>query len=559
MHSTGADLVSGDRLTYLPLGGAGEIGMNMYAYGHGPRDRERFVIVDAGVMFPDMETTPGVDLIIPEFSWLCERRDRVDALFLTHAHEDHIGAVPFVLEELNVPVFARRFTAELTRRKLAEFGIDPGRIREVGATPEQVEAGPFSVEFVPVSHSVPESSSLLLEAGGHRIIHTGDLRLDRDPVIGPPFDSALWSRLAKPGVRALVCDSTNIFSRHEGHPEGSVGPAFAELLAETEGAMAATTFASNLARLKQLAEAAHACGRSVVLLGRAMVRMVEVGRATGVLDGFPSTVSPEEAVRLPRNRLLLLTTGSQGEPRSATAQLARGRFRGLELIAGDTLLYSSKTIPGNERSVALVMNRYAAKGVTVIDESAGHYHVSGHANRPDLAELYRLVVPDCVVPMHGEHRHLVEHMQFARGLGLSSFLVPNGTVLDIGGLRVDDGTVHTGRLYLDGSELTASDSGVVRKRQKMARSGLACVSVVLRGRSPPRCSAEVRLVGMVADGGSVDQDEIAEEVVNDLERGGRHRPAGDGDVQRRVETLVRQIVRDRLGKTPEVSVIVHRT
>lgn len=548
-----------NRLIYLPLGGAGEIGMNMYAYGYGPKDRERFIIVDAGVMFPDMETTPGVDLIIPEFSWLCERRDRIEALFLTHAHEDHIGAVPFLLEELDIPVFARRFTAELTRRKVAEFALEPGRIREVGASPEQVGAGPFSVEFIPVSHSVPESSSLLLEAGGRRIIHTGDLRLDPDPVIGPPFDPALWTKLAKPGVRALVCDSTNVFSRHEGHPEGSVGPAFAELLSETEGAIAATTFASNLARLKQLAEAAHACGRSVVLLGRAMIRMVEVGRATGVLDGFPSTVSPEEASRLPRRRLLLLTTGSQGEPRSATAQLARGRFRGLELIAGDTLLFSSKTIPGNERSVALVMNRYAAKGVKVIDESVGHYHVSGHANRPDLAELYRLVAPDCVVPMHGEHRHLVEHAQFARELGLSSFLVPNGTMLDIGGMRLEDGTVHSGRLYLEGFELMASDSGVVRKRLRMARSGLACVSVVLGGRSDLRSRAEVRLFGVVADGGSVDQDEIAEEVSNDLERTGRRRPVSDGDVQKRVETLVRQILRDRLGRAPEISVIVHRT
>ena len=448
-------------------------------------------------------------------------------------------------------MYARRFTAELTRRKLAEFALEPGRIREVDASPEQVGAGPFSVEFIPVSHSVPESSSLLLEAGGRRIIHTGDLRLDTDPVIGPPFDPALWTKLAKPGVRALVCDSTNVFSRHEGHPEGSVGPAFAELLAETEGAIAATTFASNLARLKQLAEAAQACGRSVVLLGRAMIRMVEVGRATGVLDGFPSTVSPEEASRLPRRRLLLLTTGSQGEPRSATAQLARGRFRGLELIAGDTLLFSSKTIPGNERSVALVMNRYAAKGVKVIDENVGHYHVSGHANRPDLAELYRLVAPDCIVPMHGEHRHLVEHMQFAREQGLSSFLVPNGTMLDIGGMRIEDGTVHSGRLYLDGFELMASDSGVVRKRLKMARSGLACVSVVLGGRSVQRCSAEVRLFGVVADGGSVDQDEIAEEVSNELERTGRRRPVSDGDVQKRVETLVRQTLRDRLGKTPK--------
>ena len=546
-------------MIYLPLGGAGEIGMNMYAYGFGPKGRERFIIVDAGVMFPDMETTPGVDLIMPDFDWLCERRNRVEALFLTHAHEDHVGAVPFVLEELDIPVFARRFTAELTKRKIAEFDLNPSRIKEVRPTPQKIKAGPFSVEFIPVSHSVPESSSLLLEVGGNRVIHTGDLKLDCDPVLGSPFDSVHWSRLAEPGVRALICDSTNVFSLREGRPEASVGPAFADLLAKTKGAMAATTFASNLARLKQLADAAKACGRSVVLLGRAMDRMVEAGRATGVLDGFPTTISTEEARNLPRNKILLLTTGSQGEPRSATAQLARGKFRGLELVAGDTLLFSSKTIPGNERSVARVMNRYAERGVRVIDDGAEIYHVSGHANRPDLAQLYRLVRPECVVPMHGEYRHLVEHVQLAGDAGLTSFLVPNGTRLDISAMQVEDEAVHAGRLYLDGTELIGSDSGVVRKRQKLARMGLACVSIVPGRGSSSRCLTEVRLFGLPSDRNGLDEAEIAAEVAGAFGQTGVRRPATDKDLRKRIESLVKQLVRTKIGKTPEVVVIVHRT
>ena len=546
------------RMIYVPLGGAGEIGMNMYVYGFGPRDREQIVLVDSGVMFPDMETTPGIDLIMPDFSWVLERRDRVEALFLTHAHEDHVGAVPYILEELDIPVFARPFTAELVRRKLEESGLNPGRVRSVKPTPEVVEAGPFSVQFIPVTHSVPESSSLLLEAQDVRVIHTGDVKLDQDPVIGPPFEPGLWSELARPGVDALVCDSTNVFVSRNGRPEGSVGPEVARLFAGTEGAIAATTFASNLARLKQLAEAAVTSGRSVVLLGRAMVRMVEIGRLTGVLDSFPGAISPEDARRLPRNRLLLLTTGSQGEQRSATSQLSQGKFRGLELVAGDTLLLSSKTIPGNERSVARVVNRFSARGIRVIDDGEELYHVSGHANRPDLSELYRLVDPGCIVPMHGEHRHLVEHARFAAECGFLSFTVPNGIVFNVSELRIEEEQASNGRLYLDGTELVEAESGITRTRLKMARMGLACVSIAFDRKPRVPRSIKVRLFGLPSDPELEDETEIARLVTADMRRNDNGRSVSDDDLRARVRKLVQKLVRERTGKSPEVGVMVHR-
>ncbi len=550
--------MSQSRFVYVPLGGAGEIGMNMYAYGYGPEGRERFVVVDAGVMFPDMETTPGVDLIMPDYSWLVEQGGRIDGLFLTHAHEDHIGAVPFLLEELEIPVFARPFTAELTRRKLSEFDLAPGLVRVVKQTSSPVAVGPFSVRFVPVSHSIPEASSLLLEAGGMRVIHTGDLKLDRDPVVGAPFDPEFWTSLGKPGLTALVCDSTNVFSAQAGRSESSVGPALTRLCAETSGAMAATTFASNIARLKQLAEAACAAGRKVVLLGRAMNRMVEVGKMTGILDQFPEVISPEEAKRLPRNRLFLLTTGSQGEPRSATSQLANGKFRGLELTAGDTLLYSSKTIPGNERSIARVINRFAVKGVKVIDDSAGIYHVSGHANRPDLLELYRLVQPECVVPMHGEYRHLVEHADLASSTGLPSFVVGNGTMFDIGAGQVVEEGIPTGRLYLDGHELIEARSGVVRQRLRIGNSGLVCVSII-RGKLPSgQNRVGVGLFGLPMVPGQVVESSIAKAVNTELDRSGRNRKSADEDLKEAVARIVRRVVRGEIGKTPEVGVLIHR-
>ncbi len=548
--------MSDNRVIFLPLGGAGEIGMNMYLYGYGRRGAERFIMVDSGVMFPDMETSPGVNLILPDFSWAVERRRNIDGLFLTHGHEDHLGAVAYILEQMDIPVFARPFTAELARRKLVELDLD-GRSLDV-VRPDQpvVEAGPFSVEFLPVSHSVPESSALVIEVGGTRIIHTGDLKLDRDPVIGSAFNPELWSRAAEGGVRMLACDSTNIFSDQPGRSESSVGPHLKVLFRETGGLIAATTFASNLARLHQLAEAAVVSGRSVVLLGRAMERLTEIGKSTGICDRLPGSIDLDQARRMPRDKLVLLTTGSQGEMRSATTQLAHGKFRGFELHGGDTVLFSSKTIPGNENAVARVINGLVARGVAVIDESAGQYHVSGHANRPDLKQIYELVRPDCVVPMHGERRHLVEHVRFARECGLKAGLVPNGTIFDIGRLeRAEGEDVNSGRLYLDGTELISSRSGIVRQRLKMARTGLVVASVLVGKRPNSRIRAEIRMFGMPDESGSADPDELAEEIEDRLEQL-RRRGRGD-DKQKFVERLVRDHMNRNIGKSPVIDVIIH--
>ena len=532
--------------------------MNMYVYGYGPKGRERLIVVDAGVLFPDPETTPGVDLIIPDYSWLVERKDQVEGIVLTHGHEDHIGAVPFVLEELPIPVFATPFPAELTRRKLDEFELDPGSVREVNQYPSTISIGPFSIQFIPVPHSIPEASALLIEAGESRIVHSGDLKLDSDPVIGRPFDRELWSEAMAQGITALVCDSTNVFSTHPGRSEASVGPRLAELFAETKGTIAATTFASNIARLKQIADAGHRSGREIVLLGRAMLRMVEVGLKTGVLSSFPRTISAGEATRLPRDKLLMLATGSQGEPRSATSQLANGKFCGLELAAGDTLLYSSKTIPGNERSIARVVNRFAERGVRVIEDPTEIYHVSGHLNQPDLLELYRIVKPDTVVPMHGEHRHLIEHERLAESVGIPAHVIANGMSFEFGSMRRNPEFALAGRLYLDGNELIEPHAGVVRQRLRMSRAGLACVSVVLDRRSRKLRKLEMRLMGVPGEDDLIDDSEVSRLVEDEILNGGRRRKGLEGDMESRVGKRVRRHVASVTGKSPEVSVIIHQ-
>ncbi|MCB1330220.1 MAG: ribonuclease J, partial [Maritimibacter sp.] len=318
-----------ERLIYLPLGGAGEIGMNAYVYGWGKPGAERLILVDLGVTFPDMDTTPGVNLIMPDIGYLKDNVDRLEAIFITHAHEDHVGAIGHLWEDLGAPIYARAFTAHIARLKMEDAGLSPETVRTVSRWPETIKAGPFSVGFVPISHSIPESSGLVIDTPGGRVIHTGDFKLDHAPLVGEAFDPALWAGVAGGGVQALVCDSTNVFSPHPGRSESDLGPAIEGLVAAADGMVIATTFASNVARVKTLAEAGTRAGRSVVLLGRAMQRMVEAAVETGVLRDFPRVTSVEDAAGMPRQALMLLVTGSQGERRAASAQLARGKYRGL--------------------------------------------------------------------------------------------------------------------------------------------------------------------------------------------------------------------------------------
>ncbi len=553
--------MSSERLIYLPLGGAGEIGMNAYVYGYGKPGQERLILVDLGVTFPDMDTTPGVDLIHADISWLQERADRLDAVFVTHAHEDHVGAVAHCYEALGAPIYARAFTANIARRKMEEHGHPEDAVQTVSAWPEQISVGPFTVGFLPVSHSIPESAALVIDTPEGRIVHSGDFKLDANPVVGEPFDPDLWAEVAKPGVKALVCDSTNVFSPHDGRSESEVGPEITKLVENASGMVVATTFASNVARVKTLAEAGQKAGRSVVLLGRAMRRMIEAATETGILSDFPKVISAEEAVDVPRQNLMLIVTGSQGERRAASAQLARGKYRGLELKEGDLFLFSSKTIPGNERGVIFIINQLSEKGVDVVDDSSGLYHVSGHANRPDLEKVHALIDPQIVIPMHGEHRHLREHAKLAEAGGRTGVLAVNGTMLDLTGNapQVVD-YVETGRTYLDGTVKVGALDGVVRDRIRMALNGHVTVTVILDDEDEPLGEPWCDTMGLPELGTSrAALVEVLEEDLNQfLMRADAKTLRDDDKLEEAMRRIVRQTAKAEIGKKPEVTTVISR-
>ena len=468
-------------LVFVPLGGCGEIGMNLNAYGYGPPDDRRWIVIDLGVTFGDA-TTPGIDLICPDPEFLLDKADRIDAIFLTHAHEDHIGAVPLLWPKLRAPMYATPFTAHLIAGKLAERGLKHVEVNVIPLEGE-VEAGPFKVRYITLTHSIPEPNALAIETPLGTILHTGDWKIDPDPLIGEEVDIESLTKLGDAGVLAMVCDSTNVFVEGESGSEATVRRNLKKLIASLSGKIAVTTFASNVARVATVIEAAKATGRSVCLVGRSMHKIVEAAKTTGVLKGMPDLVNEEAAGSFPDDSILYLCTGSQGEARAALGRISRGDHRNVTLGDGDTVIFSSRVIPGNEREIYDMQNALAERGVRIITDrvEGGPIHVSGHPARDELKRMYQWVRPKISVPVHGERRHIMEHALLARSLQVPQAVTPrNGDMIRLapGDAETID-LVPNGRMYLDGNKLVPAGSDGLRERVAISQYGYVTVSVAI--------------------------------------------------------------------------------
>jgi ribonuclease J len=473
-----------DELVFLPLGGSGEIGMNFNAYGYGPPDDRKWIVVDCGVLFGRETTSPGVDLIMPDIRYLAEQRHNVIAIIATHAHEDHIGAIPYLWPMLRCPIYATAFTAVLVEGKLGEAGLSdrvhPKRVPLSG----KIELGPFTIEFMSITHSIPEPNALAIRTPLGVVVHTGDWKIDPEPLIGEVTDQDALKRLGDEGVLALVCDSTNALVAGESGSEARVRESLTNLIGTLKGRVAVTSFASNVARLETIARAAKVHGRQVALVGRAMHKITDAARETGYLKGFPSVIDEVEAAQLPPSRVLYLCTGSQGEPRAALARIAENNHPNVSLGKGDAVIFSSRVIPGNDLAIHELHNKLAALGVELLTSEDHFVHVSGHPCRDELAQMYRWTRPQIAVPVHGELRHQSEHARLARSLQVPQAIVPeNGQLIRLAPGRasvIDE--VPSGRVHMDGRVLIEEGAGLSRHRRALAFAGMIAITLVLDGK-----------------------------------------------------------------------------
>ncbi|WP_380779173.1 ribonuclease J [Sphingomonas sp. R86520] len=538
-----------NELLFCGLGGSGEIGMNVNLYGC----QGKWVMVDLGITFADPQY-PGVDVILPDLSFIEDRIDDLLGIVITHGHEDHIGSLPYLAEDLGVPIYATPFTMGLIRGKLEEEGIANRVKLKMIPMGGNFQLGPFGFTFVEMSHSIPEANALLIDTPYGRVFHTGDWKLDKNPVIGNPTTPEGFMAIGDKGVDVLVCDSTNIFNTTASGSESTVRKGLFEEVSKAKGRVMITSFASNAARLHTFGEVAKETGRKLCVTGRSLDRIIKVARATGYLKDFPDTISPDEAMRLPKNKVLIIATGGQGEERAALARVANGQHT-ITLEADDTVIFSSKQIPGNEVQIGRIQNTLAAKGIRMITERQAHVHVSGHPGQPELAQMYDWLRPDVLVPTHGEMRHMMEHARFGLEQGIPRAIVQsNGDIIRLapkGPAKIGNATV--GRLVLDGDVILPADGATIAERRKLAINGQISVAVALGkdGRMVGQPQVRVQGVPVEEDRAAFIADAV--QAAGDTARGGKRESE---KMREQIRLAVRKVAKRWTGKQPIVDVLL---
>ena len=541
-------------LLFAPLGGIGEIGMNLSIYGFGDGRRRQWLIVDCGVSFAAEEHLPGVDLILPDIRFLIEERRNIVGLALTHAHEDHMGALIDLWPRLNVPLHATPFAAALFEaRRSSEPGAPkiPVNVVPLGG---RVTLGPFTIDFINVAHSIPESNALAIRTPLGTVLHTGDWKIDPTPLIGAPTDQARLTALGDEGVLALVGDSTNAVREGRSPSEADVAKTLADLIRTAPARVAVTTFASHVGRIRAVADAARAAKREVVLVGRAMERVAQVARETGYLDGVQDFRSAESYGYLPPDKVLALCTGSQGEPRAALARIAEDEHPEITLTRGDRVIFSSRTIPGNEKAVSRVINGLVTQGIEVITDRSHLVHVSGHPRRAELLDMMGWVRPKILIPAHGEALHLAEHAKLARGAGIPEVLLcRNGDLVRLapGPAEIID-EVPAGRVYKDGALLIDAEGPTVAARRRLSFAGIVTVALALSEKGVLVADPEIELIGVPpTDAGGRPMHEITRDAVEEaFETLPKPRRRDPDEVAEAVRRAVRGAIAAHWNKKP---------
>lgn len=532
-----------EKLYFLPLGGSGEIGMNLNLYAY----NDQWLMVDLGVSFYDRL---GVDVMMPNPQYIVERRKKLQGLLLTHAHEDHIGAVPHLWDQLRCPIYATPFTAEMVRRKFQEKGIDYKDALHEIPLEGHAQIGDFDVQLVSLTHSIPEPNGAIIRTKAGTVFHTGDWKIDPDPLIGEPIDANRLKALGDEGVLAMVCDSTNVFQEGSSGSEGEVRENLKSVIKSYKSERVfVTCFASNLARLETVALAAQAAGRRVVLFGRSFDRMVEVARDNGYLKKVPDFISAEAAATMPPHKVLYLCSGSQGEPRAALSRIANGVMKNVVIDEGDVVIFSSRVIPGNERSINFIKNKLIRKGVHVITRHDLDLHVSGHPSRSELEQMYDWIRPKILIPVHGELQHMVEQGRLAKQHGIEEIVVPeNGTLIDLteGEAGIVD-AVPAGRLALDGDVLVTFDHAVLKERRNLESNGMVAVSVTVDKKNRLKDTA-------ISSKGFVVQSDLMDDMYRAAEDAFYNVPKSQLDdtaaVQEAIRIAVRRSISQTNGKRP---------
>src|SRR3954466_12805299 len=542
----------GDELLFLALGGSGEIGMNVNLYGC----RGKWVMVDLGLTFAD-PFYPGVDLILPDLAFIEERREDLLGIVLTHGHEDHIGAIPYLAHELGVPLYATPFTAGLIAGKLEEEGLSGEVALNMVEMGGDFRLGPFGFRYIPLAHSIPEGNALLIETPFGRVFHTGDWKLDDTPQLGDPSTEAELRAIGDSGVLALVCDSTNVFQEAPSGSELGVRKGLDEVVQDADCRVLVTTFASNAARLKTLGHAAQDTGRRVCVPGRSLDRILRVAQSVGYLTDFPEMIDFDSAMRLPRREVMIIATGGQGESRAALARIAFGQHK-LAVDEGDLVVFSSKQIPGNEIAIGRIQNELAARGIEMITDRQAPVHVSGHPGRPELAAMYDWIRPEIIVPVHGEVRHMFEQARFARARGIPHGIVQkNGDLIRLapnGPEKLSEERV--GRLILDGDVILPAEGATMNERRRAAMFGSIAVAVALDNEDRLRSGVELDLQGVPVE---EDRADFLAEACDAAAAAVAKNAGKDEDKLRdAVRLAVRRCATEWTGKKPVVSVLIVR-